>query len=108
MKMLWSGIKSVINTNTKTQFSNISHLLDKDTQVNDPFNNYLVSVGLPTDKTVPRIRKSPTDYLENRISQSIFLTSVTPEETEVIIQSLNVKKAQGPYSIPVSLINNCR
>ena len=36
MKMLWSGIKSVINTNTKTQFSNISHVLDKGTQVNDP------------------------------------------------------------------------
>ena len=36
MKMLWSGIKSVINTNSKTQFSNIPHLLDKGTQVNDP------------------------------------------------------------------------
>ena len=35
-KMLWSGIKSVVNTNTKIQFSNISHLLDKGTQVNDP------------------------------------------------------------------------
>ena len=59
MKMLWSGIKSVINTNTKTQFSNTSHLLDKGTQVNDPvkmaniFNNYFVSVGSSIDKTMP-------------------------------------------------------
>ena len=72
MKMLWSGIKSVINTNTKTQFSNISHLLDKGTQVNDPvkmaniFNNYFVNVGSAIDKTIPRTRKSPTDYLKKQ------------------------------------------
>ena len=68
MKMLWSGIKSVINTNTKTQFSNISRLLDKGTQVNDPvkmaniFNNYFVNVGSAIDKTIPRTRKSPVVY----------------------------------------------
>ena len=91
--MLWSCIKSVINTNTKTQFSNISHLLDKGNQVNDPvkmaniFNNYFVSVGSANDNTITRTRKSPTDYLKNRISQSVFVTSVTPEEIEVILMS---------------------
>ena len=29
---------------------------------------------------------------------------MTPEEVEVIIQTLNVKKSLGPYSIPVSLL----
>ena len=29
---------------------------------------------------------------------------MTPEEIEVIIQSLNVKKSLGPYSIPVFLL----
>ena len=68
------------------------------------FNNYFVSVGSAIDKTIPRTRKSSTDYLKNRISQTTFLTSVTPEEIEVIIQCLNVKKSLGPYSIPVSLL----
>ena len=107
MKILWSGIKSVINTNTKTQFSNISHLLEKGTQVNDPgemaniFNNYFVNIGSAIDKTIPRTRKSPIDYLKNRISHSIFLASVTPEEIEVIIQSLKLsKKIPGPLQHP--------
>ena len=28
MKMLWTGIRSIVNVKVKTQFSNISHLLD--------------------------------------------------------------------------------
>ena len=74
MKMLWTGIRSIVNVKVKTQFSNISHLLDNGTRVNDPvkmaslFNKYFVNVGSNIDKTVPRTTKSPTDYLKDRIS----------------------------------------
>ena len=74
MKMLWTGIRSIVNVKVKTQFSNISHLLDNGTRVNDPvkmanlFNNYFVNVDLNIDKTIPRTTKSPTDYLKDRIS----------------------------------------
>ena len=103
--MLWAGIKSIVDVNSKTQFSPISHLMDNGTGINDPvkmaniFNNYFINVGSQIDKTIPRTKKSPTDYLENRIPKSMFLAPVTPEE--VIIDSLHVKKAIGPYSIPV-------
>ena len=105
MKMLWAGIKSIVNVNSKSQFSPISHLMDNGTRVSDPvkmaniFNNYFVNVGSQIDKTIPRSKKSPTDYLKNRVPESIFLAPVTPEEIEIIIHSLNVKKAIGPYSI---------
>ena len=110
MKMLWTGIKSIVNVKSKTQFSPISHLVNNGTRINDPvkmaniFNNYFVNVGSQIDKTIPRTKKSPIDYLENRIPESIFLAPVTPEEIEIIIHSLNVKKAIGPYSIPVFLL----
>ena len=65
------------------------------------FNNFFVNVDSQIDKTIPSTKKSPTDYLENRIPESIFLAPVTPEEIEIIINFLNVKKAIGPYSIPV-------
>ena len=111
MKMLFTSIRSVVNVKVKTQFSNISHLLDNDrTRVNDPvkmanlFNKYFVNVGSNIDKTIPRTTKSPTEYLKDRISQSVFLAPVCPEEIQTIIHSLNTDKAIGPYSIPVFLL----
>ena len=110
MKMLWTGIRSIVNVKVKTHFSNISHLLDNGTRVNDPvkmanlFDKYFVNVGSNIDKTIPRTTKSPTDYLKDRISESMFLAPVCPEEIQTIIHSLNTDKSIGPYSIPVFLL----
>ena len=113
MKMRWAGIKSIVSVNSKTQFFPISHLMDNGTLINDPvkmaniFNNYFVNVGSQIDKTIPRTKKCPTDYLKNKKKSpkiDIFLAPVTPEEIEIIIHLLNVKKANGPDSIPVFLL----
>ena len=82
MKMLWAGIKSIVNVNSKTQFSPISHLMNNGTRVYDPvkmgniFNNYFVNVASQIDKTIPRTKKFPTDYLKNRVPESIFVAPV--------------------------------
>ena len=79
-------------------------------RVDDPvkmaniFNQYFVNVGSNLDKTIPRTRKSPIDYLNNRNGSSMFLAPVTTQEIDVIIQSLNTKKSIGPYSIPLFLL----
>ena len=110
--MLLAAIKSIANVNLKTQFSIISHLMDNGTRINDPvkmaniFGNYFVNEGSPIEKTIRRTKKSPTDYLKNRIPESIFFAPVTPEEIEIIIDSFNVKKAIGPCSIPILFIKN--
>ena len=110
MRMLWSGIKSIVNVKTKSQPSQISHLLDNGKRIDNPvkmanfFNHYFVNVGSNIDKSIPRTKKSPTDYLKIRNSNSLFLTPVTEQEIEIIIQSLNPRKAIGPYSIPVFLL----
>ena len=78
--------------------------MDNETRINDPvkmadiFTNYFVNVGSQIDKTIPRTKKSPTDY---RVQESLFLAPVTLEEIEIIIHSLNVKKSICPCSIPV-------
>ena len=108
--MLWTGIRSIVDVKVKTQLSNISHLLDNGTRVNDPvkmanfFNKYFVNVDSDIDKTIPSTTKSPTEYLKDRISQSMFLAPVCPEEIQTIIHSLNTDKAIGPYIIPVFLL----
>ena len=68
------------------------------------FNNYFVNVGGNIDKSFPTTRKSPIDYLLNRILNSIFLAPVTEGQTQIIIESLHQKKEIFPYSIPVFLL----
>ena len=99
MKMLWSDIKSIVNMKAKSQLSQISHLLNNGKHIDDPvkmdniFNHYFVNVGSNIDKSILRTKTSPTDYLKNRNSNSLFLTPVTEQEIEIIIQSLNPGKA---------------
>ena len=112
MKMLWPGIRSIVNVKTKSQLSQISHLLENDKQVDDPvkvanmFNNCFVNVGGDIDKSVPKTRKSPMDYLLNRIPSSIFLAPVTEGETEITIESFNEKKAIGKIN-PLHKKDSC-
>ena len=110
IKMLWTGIKSIVNTKSKNQFSQISHLLDNGKWINDPvkmaniFNHYFVNAGSCIDKSIPRTKKSPMDYLKSSNPNSMLLAPVKEQEIEIIIQSLNPKKAIGPYSIPTFLL----
>ena len=67
------------------------------------FNHYFVNVGSCIDKSIPRTKKSPMDYLKSRNPNSMFLAPISEQEIEIIIQSLNSKKAIGPYSIPTFL-----
>ena len=99
-----------MNVKTKSQLSQISHLLENGKQVDDlvkmanMFNNYFVNVSGNIDRSIPCTRKSPMDYLLNRIPNSAFLAPVTEGEIEIVIELLNHKKAIGPYSIPVFLL----
>ena len=95
--MLWSGIRSIVGIKTKNQLTQISHLLengnrvDGSTKMASTFDNYFVNVGSNIDKSIPRIGKSPTDYLKNRNDDSMF-------------HSRNSQKAIGPCSIPLFLL----
>ena len=101
---------SFVNVKTKKQLTQISHLLENGNRIDDPtkigniFNNHSVNVASNIDRSIPRTRKSPTDYLKNRNADSMFLSPVTEQEIEFIIQSLNSQKSVGPCSIPVFLL----
>ena len=63
MKMLWSGIRSIVNVKNRSNHSHISHLLQNGSGIQDPvkmeniFNNYFVNVGTNVDKSIPRTKK---------------------------------------------------
>ena len=61
-----------------------------------------MNVGSNIDKTIPRTKKSLTNYLKDGSSQSV--APVCPEEIQTTIHSLNANKAIEPYSMPVFLL----
>ena len=64
MKMLWTGIKSIINVKAKNQISLISHLTDNGSCVHDPvkmantFNKFFVNVGPNIDNLFLELEKN--------------------------------------------------
>ena len=93
--------QSIVNTKSKNQFSQISHLLDNRKWIDDPvkmaniFNHYFVNVGSCINKSISRTKKSPMDYLKSSNPNSMLSAPVKEQEIEIIIQSLNPKKAIG-------------
>ena len=95
MKMLWTGIKSIINLKAKHQLSPISHLKSNDLCVTDPvkiFNHYFVNVGSNIDKKIPRTKKSPLDYLKKIISNSLFYHLLPPKKQKLLFNPKMLKR----------------
>ena len=68
MKMLWTGIKAIINI-ARNKFYNISHLnqngkrIDKPKDIAQHFDQYFTNIAAKIDEDIHRTRKSPFDYL---------------------------------------------
>ena len=109
MKKMWSGIRSITNTNKKAG-SSIFHLTHNGKEISDPmkmaniFNNYFLNVAQKIDEKIPRTKTSPLDHSILRNDKTLFLSPATQVEIEIIINALQAGKAVGPYSIPISLL----
>ena len=68
------------------------------------FNNVFVNTAHKINQKIPRTRKSPKDYLSFSNTDSVFIAAVTPEEIQIVINSMKNGKAIGPYSITVYLL----
>ena len=109
MKMLWSGIRSIINIKGE-KFCNISQIVNNGEIVQNPkeiakiFNSYFVNIAGKVDSEIPRTRKHPLDYLGKKLDASFFRSPTDSSEIECIISQLKNGKAVGPYSIPCNLL----
>ena len=92
--------------------SGISQLIVDSNKITEPKeiasarNKYFVNVPQQINKDIPRTKKSPMDYLNDRVGNSLFLSSADVKEIESIILSFNNSKSVGPYSIPIRLPKN--
>ena len=75
IRKLWSGIRSIINIKQNVDFQ-VSQLTVNNIEVTDlpkiasEFNTYFTNVPKQVDKGIPFTRKSPMDYLQNRVDNS--------------------------------------
>ena len=112
MKMLWSGIKSIICLK-KSGFYQVSSLKDSQgNDINDPkkmanlFNKFFVYISQKINDEISRTPKSPLDCLRHYNEKSFFISPSSATEIEILIDSLKVGKSVGPYSIPIKLLKS--
>ena len=109
MKMLWSGIRSIINVknarlNNILQIVQDGKIISNLKEIAQSFNQYFVNVASNIDKDIPRTKKCPFDYLGNRSSASFFVSPTDRNEVKNIISQLQTGKSVGPNSIPINLL----
>ena len=109
MKMLWEGLKSIINIK-RSKLYNISHLAQNGKCIANPkdiaqlFNNYFTNIAAKIDSEIRRTRKSPLDYLGKTCEQTFFLSPTDSVEVQSIISELKKGKSVGPFNIPCSFL----
>ena len=104
-KQTWKGIREIIQNNKVDKSNNIS-LNINDTLVSDPnivtnsFNDFFTSIANKIRNKITPSRKNFKQYLKNSPNNSFFFSPINSLEIVKIINSLDPKKASGPFSIP--------
>ena len=65
-----------------------------DESMAEEFNNYYVEIGSKLASNIPDSDNQFHEFLENRNTQTLFVTPVTEEEVKDIINNLPAKKVQ--------------
>ena len=107
-KLIWKGIKSIINVKSKvlgtpTVINKNESEISDPKKIADAFNRYFSNVKETLDKKIPRVSKSPHEYMTSSPCDSLFLYPTPLLEIEDEIAKLNCFKATGPFSISVKV-----
>ena len=71
--------------------------------ISNHFNDFFINIGPSLARAIPVQDKRPEDFMGQKVTQSIFLKPVTPEEINSIVKSLN-NSAAGPDGINASTL----
>ena len=101
-KMLWSGIKSIINIknikfNAMSQLVQNGEVIYKPGEMAKVFNHHFIHIASKIDADIPQTRKSPFDYLGSKPEYSFFLSLTDSLEVESITSDFKMGKAHIVY-----------
>ena len=109
IKNIWKGIREIVNLKPMN-FNLPSKLLKDGNEINNSkdianvFNDFFTQVGHNLANSVPIANRPPMSYMQNRQSNSIYLSPTSSNEIENEIDKLKSSKATGPYSIPMTIL----
>ena len=101
-------IKSIININKKEK-KDINCLKVDDQQATDPFlisnyfNKFFTTIAKKIESKIVQTDKKYSDFLDNPLEKTFFLTPTELIEVQSLTKTLNLKKATGPNSIPTKV-----
>ena len=91
MKETWCNIRYLMNTRkrgTNLQTLNFNNrILHTPESVVSAFGEYFSTVANKLDNDIPRINKSPLDYLRNPCRDSFFVSPCTLNEVKTLVMS---------------------
>ena len=92
---------------TPCSIKNNDVLLFNPVKIAENFNFFFTNIGPNIAKRIPKGRKSPMTYLNDKILKSFFFYSTNPDEIIKIIKSFSNNKSAGPNSLPTPILKNC-
>jgi len=109
IKNTWKIMKMAMNKiNDKSNISQIikynSNTLTNEQDITNAFCEYFTNVGPEYARNIPNTNKSPQEYLNPKIKNTIFLNPTDPEEINKLIQKLKPKNSSGHDNISSKLI----
>ena len=109
MKKTWQTLKNVIGKmNDKTNFPqsfliNNKHVYNK-TEIAQGFNSFFANIGKTTSQNVPHANKHFSEFLKNRVPNSMFLEPVEEPQIIEIVNKLKPKMSHGYDDIPTRIV----
>ena len=108
IKNIWKGIREIVslkpmNFNLPSKLLKDGNEIINSKDIANAFNDFFTQVGHNLATSVPIVNRPAMSYMQNRQSNSIYLSPTSSNEIENEIDKLKSSKATGPYSIPTKI-----
>ena len=107
----WEAIHCIVKVRRKSKrtpcsIKNNDVLLFNPVKIAENFNFFFTNIGPNIAKRIPKGRKSPMTYLNDKIWKSFFFYPTTPDEIIKIIEYFSNNKSAGLNSLPTPILKN--
>ena len=95
IKKSWQIIKGIVNRNKSNQLQtkfklNNGSLTTDGYVISNKFNDFFINIRPNLAANIPKQNLSPLDFMDQPLSNSIYLSQVTSEEISEILKSLKM------------------
>ena len=111
LKQTWVILKSIINKNKSSRIQEKFKLNDGSTTteksvISEKFYDFFINIGPSLARKIPEQNIPPSQFMGDRVTNTIFLEPVTIEEVKNIVMSLE-KGAAGYDDISANILKYC-